>query len=72
MCKGSIERQIVAAGTQWSERSIMSHYVAICEWKTVVSPPYIGMRLVVLDHRKAAHSIHCGTLHDIANSTHDH
>ena len=56
MCKGSIERQIIVAAEQWSERSLMSHYVAVCEWKTVVSPPYIGMRLVVLARRKAAHS----------------
>ena len=31
ICKGSIERQIIVAPDQWSERSIMSHYVAVCE-----------------------------------------
>ena len=67
LCKGSIERQIVVAADQWSERSITSHYVAVCEWKTVVSSPYIGTRLVVLAHRKAAHSSwHTPTLATIA------
>ena len=67
MRKGSIERQIIVAPDQWSERSIMSHSVAVCEWKTVVSPPYIGMRLVVLAHHKAAHSLwHTSTLATIA------